>query len=61
MDYIGKSCWQASGFKTVYFGKVIDQKTEDMWLLLKIKWDHNKDETWEKVVNVGFGQIKKID
>lgn len=54
MNYIGKDCWQASGFKTVYFGTVIEQKMEDSWLLLKVKWNHNSNQTWEKVSNLGF-------
>ena len=54
MNYIGKDYWQASGFKTVYFGTVIEQKMEDSWLLLKVKWNHNSNQTWEKVANLGF-------
>ena len=59
MNYIGKDCWQASGFKTVYFGTVIEQKMESSWLLLKVKWSHNSNQTWEKVANLGFGDPQR--
>ena len=56
-DYIGKRCWQARGYTTVLFGNVIDQKMEDKWLMLQIKWDHSPITTWETVVNVSFQEI----
>lgn len=59
MNYIGKNCWQASGFKTVYFGTVIDQKIENKWVLLKVEWDHTSCSSWEKIVNLGFEDPKR--
>jgi hypothetical protein len=58
-NYIGKNCWQASGFKTVCFGTVVDQKMENKWLLLKVSWNHNSSLTWEKVANLGFKDPKR--
>jgi hypothetical protein len=60
-SYIGKRCWQASGYVHVRVGEVIDQKTENVWSLLLVRWDDNEDTTWEKILNVCFSELPKLE
>ena len=53
-SYIGKRCWQARGFTTLSFGNIVNQKMENDWLLVEVRWSASGDATWERVVNVSF-------
>ena len=54
-NYTGMICWQASGFKSITFGKVLEQKLEkNGWLMLRVEWENSKSITWEKVANLSF-------
>ena len=55
-DYVGKRCWKAYGFKHIRMGTIEEQKMENLWLLVLIKWDDGS-ESWEKVVNVSFSPL----
>ena len=56
MQYIGKRCWQSMGYARAKVGTVVELKTENKWLLLKIQWD-GSDSTWEKICNLCFDQV----
>ena len=56
-SYIGKRCWQAQGFTSIKFGNVVNQKMDNDWLLVEIRWDGKPITTWERVVNVSFEEI----
>ena len=55
-NYVGKRCWQAHGFKSIAMGAIVDQKMENLWLLVLVKWDAGQS-TWERVVNVSFDSL----
>lgn len=56
-SYIGKRCWQTSGYTNIKFGNVLNQRMENDWLLVEVQWDGRPITTWERVVNVSFDDI----
>ena len=52
-NYKHKICWKTTSSKTISFGKIIQQKIKDQWLLVQVIWETN-ETTWEKVANLSF-------
>ena len=59
-SYIGKRCWQTTGYTRLRVGEVAAQKMKDKWLLVLVNWDNSPTPTWEKILNVSFEDIPKL-
>jgi len=55
-DFVNKTVFRCVGYDKIYFGRVLNQKMQDKWLWLQIKWEDTSVELeeWHKVVNVGI-------
>lgn len=65
--YLGRSCWQTSGFKTIKTGKIRElRKTDNGWVEGHVVWEtkngsvlENNRSSWERITDLGFQKLGK--
>ena len=61
-DFVNKAVFYCSGYNNVYFGRVVEQKTRNDWLWVRVEWEGNNPDLspWHKIANVGIVDKKKM-
>jgi hypothetical protein len=61
-DFVNKTVFYSSGYNSMYFGRVVEQKMRNDWLWVRVEWEPNISDLtpWHKVANVGVVDKKKM-
>jgi|TARA_Y100000310_G_C20355800_1_gene656587 hypothetical protein len=63
MSNINRRVWKAIGTNYILFGTVVEEKMENDWHMVRVKWSspHSTaplEEEWQKIQNLG--DVKKL-
>ena len=61
-DFLNKAVFYSSGYNSIYFGRVVEQKMRNDWLWVRVEWEagHPDLSAWHKIANVGLVNKKKM-